>query len=188
MHWSVTLHRHSLRVTFCPRTGSLVVSRFPSTAPFTCLQIAAEAWFVARQVVAPGVLGMAYESAVWTPGREALLKQLSRQTGLTLGTVRDIVRYLTFGEVGVRNPDAAIQPIVDLGNGHFGISPFLLTHINAERNLCVLLNQVPADRTLYSALVDDKEHQLRTETIQSLQPLGFDFKHGGSVQQTSISQ
>jgi hypothetical protein len=147
-------------------------------AVFTCLQIAAEAWFVARQIVAPGVRGMAYESAVWTPGREALFKQLSRQTGLTLGTVRDIIRYLTFGEVGVRNPDAAIQPLVDLGNGHYGISPFLITNIDAERNLCVLLNQIPADRTLYSALVDDKEHQIRAETIESLQPLGLHFKYG----------
>jgi len=147
-------------------------------AVFICLQIAAEAWFAARQIVASGVRGIAYESSVWTPRRGALFKLLTRQTGLTFDTVQDIVRYLTFGEVGVRNPDAAIQPLVDLGDDHYGISPFLMTQIHAERNLCVLLNQVPADRKLYAALVDDKENQLRAETIQSLQPLGLDFKHG----------
>lgn len=145
---------------------------------FICLQITAEAWFMARQIVAPGVRGIAYEGSVWTPRKGALLKLLIRETGLSGETVQAVLQYLTFGEVGVRNPDAAIQPLVDLGNDHYGISPFLMTQINAERNLCVLLNQVPAERELYAALVDAKEGLLRAETILSLRSLGLDFKHG----------
>ncbi len=147
-------------------------------AVFISLQLAAEAWFVARQVVAPGVRGIAYESAVWTPRKGALTKQLTRHTELSASTVQTILEYLTFGEVGIRNPDVAIQPLVDLGNDHYCISPFLMTQIHAERNLCVLLNQIPVDRKLYAALVDEKEVLLRTETIQSLQALGLEFKHG----------
>jgi hypothetical protein len=147
-------------------------------AVFICLQITAEAWFVARQVVALGVKGIAYQSAVWVPRKGVLLKLLARHTELPSNTIQAILQYLTFGEVGIRNPDVAIQPLIDLGNDHYCISPFLMTQIHAERNMCVLLNQVPADRKLYAALVDEKEALLRAETIQSLHPLGLDFKHG----------
>jgi hypothetical protein len=53
-----------------------------------------------------------------------------------------------------------------------------MTQVHAERNICVLLNQIPADRKIYAALVNEKECVLRAETIQSLQPFGFDFKYG----------
>ena len=53
-----------------------------------------------------------------------------------------------------------------------------MTHVHAERNLCVLLNQVPADRKLYLQLVDEKESQARSDTINSLAGLGLDFKYG----------
>ena len=147
-------------------------------AVFICLQLAAEAWFAARQIVAPGVRGIAYESAVWVSRKGALLKLLARHTELPAHSIQAILEYLTFGEVGIRNPDVAIQPLIDLGNDHYCISPFLMTQVHAERNLCVLLNQVPADRRLYAALVDEKEDLLRAETIQSLHSLGLDFKHG----------
>lgn len=147
-------------------------------AVFVCLQLAAEAWFAARQIVAPGVRGIAFESSVWIPRKGALLKLLTRHTELPAYAVQAILEYLTFGEVGIRNPDVAIQPLVDLGNDHYCISPFLMTQIHAERNLCVLLNQVPADRKMYAALVDEREGLLRTETIRLLQPLCLDFKHG----------
>lgn len=51
-------------------------------------------------------------------------------------------------------------------------------HVQAERNLCVLLNQVPEDRKIYSHLVDQKENQARSEVIDSLADLGFDFRYG----------
>ncbi len=80
--------------------------------------------------------------------------------------------------MNIRNPDIAIQPIVDLTNGQYAISPFVMANVQAERNLCVLLNQIPDERKRYSQLVDEKEHQVRSETIDSLSGLGLDFRHG----------
>jgi hypothetical protein len=144
-----------------------------------CLQVMSEAWFIARQLIAEsGVLGLAYQSSVWTPERASLVATLAGYTGVPEAVVGQILNYLTFGEVGIRNPDIAIQPLVDLGNGRLAISPFVLTQIHAERNLCVLLNQVSADRLLYAKLVNEKEGQLRRETIDTLSPLGFDCRYG----------
>ena len=56
---------------------------------------------------------------------------------LRKAVVGHVLRYLTFGEMGIRTPDIAIQPLVDLTNGQYAVSPFVFTHINAERNLCV---------------------------------------------------
>ncbi|MDP2032075.1 MAG: hypothetical protein Q8K29_01555 [Polaromonas sp.] len=148
-------------------------------AVFSCLQAMAFGWFCARQIVAmDGASAVAFPSAVWTPRKGQLLTIISRHTGIQKKVVEAILLYLTFGEVGIRNPDIAIQPLVDLTNGQYAISPFVMTHVNAERNLCVLLNQIPADRKLYSTLVDEKENQARTETIDALGALGLDFKHG----------
>jgi hypothetical protein len=148
-------------------------------AVFTCLQLMAHAWFVARYlVVSQGTPAMAFPSAVWTPKSSLLVCLIARHTKLTKAIVAQILGYLTFGGAGVRNPDIAIQPIIDLKNGQLAISPFVLTHVNAERNLCVLLNQIPVEKKLYSALVHQKEEEIRTETICSLRGLDLDFKFG----------
>ena len=153
---------------------------------FVCLQVMGTAWFVARQIVASkGVAGIAYEGSIWTPKKTYLVTLVARHTGLSKALVGEVLRYLTFGEVGVRDPDIAIQPIIDLANGQYAISPFVLTHMDAERNLCVLLNQVPADYALYSRLVNEKEGQLRAETINALTALGFSFRHG-QLDQTDV--
>lgn len=148
-------------------------------AVFICLQSMACAWFAARQIAAlDGAAAITFASAVWTPRKGKLLITIARHTGIQKPIVQNVLRYLTFGEVNIRNPDIAIQPIVDLTNGQYAISPFVMMHVHAERNLCVLLNQVPEDRKLYSQLVDEKESQARSETIISLFGLGLDFKHG----------
>lgn len=146
---------------------------------FTCLQAIALAWFLARQIAASkGSRAIAFASALWTPQKAMLTDMIIRQTGMDKLIVSDVLGYLTFGEVGVRNPDIAIQPIVDLTNGQFAISPFVINNVHAERNLCVLLNQIPSEQRLYSQLVEQKENEIRTETIASLSGLGFDFRHG----------
>jgi hypothetical protein len=48
----------------------------------------------------------------------------------------------------------------------------------AERNLCVLLNQIPEQRKIYANLTNDKERATRAEIIAFLGPLGFEFKQG----------
>lgn len=146
---------------------------------FTCLQSMAYAWFVARQIAAAnGAPAIAFPSALWTPRKGLLVVTLARHTGMEKSVITEILRYLTFGEADIRNPDIAIQPIVDLTDGHYAISPFIMLHVHSERNLCVLLNQIPAERKLYSRLVDEKEHEIRSETIASLSNLGLDFRHG----------
>lgn len=146
---------------------------------FTCLQSLAHGWFLARQLaVHKGVAHYGFKSSVWTPRKGALVMTLSRGTGHAKEKVSKILTYLTFGEVGVRHPDVAIQPIFDLLNGQYAISPFLLMHTNGERNLCVLLNQVPQERYLYARLVDEKENQARNQIIQTLADMNLDFRHG----------
>lgn len=146
---------------------------------FTCLQSMAYAWFTARQLAASnGAPALAFASALWTLRKGLLVATLARQTGIDKSVISEVLRYLTFGEVDIRNPDIAIQPIVDLTNGQYAISPFVMSHVHSERNLCVLLNQIPAERRLYSQLVDQKEQEIRSETVASLSGLSFDFRHG----------
>lgn len=143
------------------------------------IQSLAHGWFLARQLAAErGVRAMAYASAVWTPRKADLQAMIVQSTGVRETVAASILRYLTFGEVGIRAPDIAIQPIVDLSNDHYAISPFLLLNVNAERNLCVLLNQIPAERKVYSRLVAEKEDVARDELIGSLTDCPFDFRFG----------
>lgn len=146
---------------------------------FVCLQSIAHGWFLARQIaVQRRIAHFGYKSSVWTPRKGALVAILSRSTGHSKQKVSEVLRYITFGEMGVRNPDVAIQPLFDLGNGQYAVSPFLIIHTNAERNLCVLLNQIPEELAVYSRLVDQKEDEARSTLIQSLQGLGLEFRHG----------
>jgi len=146
---------------------------------FTCLQVMAYAWFTARQLAAAdGAPSLAFSSAVWTPKKSALVTKIEKHTGIGKVVVAEVLRYLTFGEAGIRDPDIAIQPLVDLTNGQYAVSPFVFINVNSERNLCVLLNQIPAERKIYSRLVDQKEQEVRSETIASLSGLDLDFRHG----------
>lgn len=146
---------------------------------FTSLQSMAAAWFIARQLAAAdGAPAVAFASALWTPRKGFLVATIARHTGLAKAVVTDVLTYLTFGEMGIRDPDMAIQPIVDLTNGQLAICPFVMAHVHAERNLCVLLNQISEERRLYLQLVDEKEHLVRAETIASLSGLSLDFRHG----------
>jgi hypothetical protein len=152
---------------------------------FMTLQLMAEAMFVARQIVAPTVVGVAYEGSVWAPKKGSLVKLINTHTKISPKTIQIILEYLTFGAVGIRNPDVAIQPLIDLGNAHYAISPFLILHTNAERNLCVLLNQIKCEQKLYSHLVNEKESLLRDESISSLKDHKYEFKYG-EIENTDI--
>lgn len=145
----------------------------------TCIQCMTHAWFLAREiVVSEGAPALAYSSAVWTPKRTTLISDISRITEASKHVVSNILTYLTFGEVGIRNPDIAIQPLVDLCNGQLGVSPLVLMHLNAERNLCVLLNQINEDRKIYSKLVNEKEIEARRLVQSELHNAGLRFAHG----------
>lgn len=104
--------------------------------------------------------------------------RLRRYTGIRTDALEKILSLITFGSSGVRDPDVATQPLVDLRNGCFALSPFVWLNINAERNLCVLLNQIPEQRNIYERLKNEKERLLREEMRSFLVPLGFDVRTG----------
>lgn len=125
-----------------------------------------------------GMKGLGYPDAVWVVETLELNTRLSRYTGIKADSVKNVLRYLTFGEVGIRTPDIAIQPIIDLKNKYYALSPFIFLNSNAERNLCVLLNQIEEDRAIYSKLTQQKEGILREKIISEISSFGYDFKSG----------
>jgi len=160
------------------------ITQFKST--MVCLQSLASSWMVARQLFASdGVPGIGYSSSVWVIKKTELESIISRAVKVEVITVRLVLNYLTFGACGVRNPDIAIQPIVDLENGSYAISPLLLMHTNVERNLCVLLNQIPSEKRNYLSLVQEKEIELHGRIVDSLKGTRFDYC-SGKVDATDI--
>lgn len=146
---------------------------------FTTIQSMSYGWFMARQFAClDGMPALGFKNSLWTPGKEELVSRLIRYTGIARSKVDKIIEYLTFGLAGVRNPDIAIQPIVDLKNGELAISTFVFLNVNCERNLCVLLNQINEERKIYSKLVDEKEILLRNEIIARLAKTDYEIKFG----------
>lgn len=146
---------------------------------FTTIQSMSYGWFMARQFACmSGVPALGFKSSLWTPGRAELVSRLNRYTGLARDKIDKIIEYLTFGKAGVRNPDIAVQPIVDLKNGELAISTFVFLNVNCERNLCVLLNQINEERDIYSRLVEEKEISLRQEITSRLSETVYEIKFG----------
>lgn len=146
---------------------------------FATIQSMSYGWFMARQFACmSGVSDLGFKNSLWTPGRSELASRLKRYTGIDRSKIDKILEYLTFGKAGVRNPDVAIQPIVDLKNGELAISTFVFLNVNCERNLCVLLNQINEERDIYSRLVKDKENRLREEIISRLSETVYEIRFG----------
>jgi len=143
------------------------------------LQSLAHGWHIARTVLAQnGMHGLGYKSSVWVVGKNELLARLKRYTGLDAAVIARIIDLITFGSNQIRNPDIAVQPLIDLRNGSLALDPFILLDISLERNLCVLLNQIPSEKETYSRLSNDKEATTKAEIEQFLAPYGFDFRSG----------
>jgi hypothetical protein len=136
-------------------------------------------WFATRcGVAAAGMIGMGFKSAVWVVPHQEFAARLNRYTEIEFTTLKTILDLLTFGSSGIRNPDIATQPLIDLRNGDYAVSPFVWMGTNPERNFCVLLNQIPEHRIVYSQLVNKKEALLRKEIEDFLKPLGLDARSG----------
>lgn len=143
-------------------------------------------WLLARQVLVDrGLAELGYGSSVWVPPVQQLVSQLTKHTGISRSVVAGILDMITFGSNNVREPDIAAQPLIDLKNGFYALSPFVFLNISVERNLCALLNQIPAEREKYLTLVDDKEKALVDEIKEYLTPLGLDCA-SGAVQGTDL--
>jgi hypothetical protein len=142
-------------------------------------------WMVARNLLVERLHGIGYRSAVWVISTDELSNRLARYTGLEQGTVQRVLMLMTFGAAGIRNPDIAIQPLLDLRNGYFALSPFVWLNTHAERNLCVLLNQIPEQRTLYDRLKNEKESLLKAEIKAFLSGLKLEVREG-EVDRTDV--
>jgi len=153
---------------------------------FTAIQALLYARFVVRAILSSnGMKGLGYSSAVWLVSLNELSSRLARYTAIPIGSVGNILQYLTFGSNGIKVPDIAIQPLIDLKNGLLALSPFVWTNSNAERNFCVLLNQIPIEQTLYSRLTQEKENLLRREIDQFISDFGYETR-SGSLDNTNL--
>ena len=153
---------------------------------FVTIQSMLCAWRDVRTILAAqGMPGLGYRSAFWIIPKENLIKMLAHYTNIKRGIVEEVLDLITFGSNGIDCPDIATQPLIDLRNGSYALSPFVWLNSAAERNLCALLNQVPMHRDAYSRLTNQKEGEMRNEIIQFLSPFGFDFEKG-IVQGTDV--
>jgi hypothetical protein len=126
-------------------------------------------WYLVRTMVANGGMkGMGYPSSVWLLDKDDLANQLAEYTNVPRRSLDAILDLVTFGSNGIRNPDVATQPLINLGNGQVALAPFIFLNLNVERNLCTLLNQIKEERDHYSRLVDMKEDALIGEIRQFL--------------------
>ena len=136
-------------------------------------------WHQVRGILAnQGMPALGYRSAVWIVPKEELLARLTRYTEIGRYVVRTVLELITFGSSGIRNPDIATQPLIDLRDGTYGLSSFVWLNSDVERNLCALLNQIPEQKKLYAALTNEKEVATRGEIIAFLTSLGLEFKRG----------
>jgi hypothetical protein len=150
------------------------------------LQAMMFAWHTVRTVAANnGMPGLGYRSSVWVVPKDELLARLIRYTGVDRVVVARIIDLITFGSNQVRSPDISIQPLIDLKNSSYAVDPFVLLNINVERNLCVLLNQIPTEKAAYSRLSNDKEEATKKEIKQFLAGCGFEFR-SGQVEGTNL--
>jgi hypothetical protein len=133
-------------------------------------------WYNVRSMVADeGMKGMGYPSAAWVVEKDDLLQQLCDYTPVPRRSIESILGLITFGSNEIRQPDIATQPLVDLGKQQWALSPFVFLNVSIERNLCTLLNQIPAERDNYSTLVNTKEAALVGEIREYLAGEGLEF-------------
>jgi hypothetical protein len=149
------------------------------------LQAMMYGWYLARDFVAQGIVHLGYPSSVWMPPVRKLGALIKQSTGIPRSVISNVLDLITFGSNDIREPDIATQPLVDLRNGFYALSPFVFLNINIERNLCTLLNQIPSEREKYLTLVDEKETAVVEEIKEFLAPFNFDYK-SGNVKGTNI--
>lgn len=143
---------------------------------FLTLQGMLFAWNEAKKGLADQLLNGGYKSYVWVVSKKELGKRLTQYTSVPKKVVNIILDLLTFGNHGIRMPDIALQPIIDLKNGFYALSPFVWMATDAERNLCVLINKIPAQRAIYSRLTNEKETRLITEITKFLGKMNLEFQ------------
>lgn len=146
---------------------------------FVTLQSILYGRFIIRSFLAmQGMHGLGYSDSVWVISFSELMARLYRYTAVKKEKLEAIIKYLIFGNMDIRKPDIAIQPIIDLRNGYLAMSTFVFMNTDSERNLCVLLNQIEADRKIYSRLTQRKEESMRFSLEKEVKNLGYEVAYG----------
>lgn len=120
-------------------------------------------------------------SSVMVVQRTELIEAVTRLSEVAPEQVQAIIEDLTFGERGIRAPDPALQPLVRANSTQMILAPQLLLGTSAERNLTALLNMIPAERQIYSNLVQLKEESLRRRMIERIREQSTLTAHWGAV-------
>lgn len=152
---------------------------------FTTLQSMLLAWFIARNELAGSMSAYGYSSSVWVVQKEELSARLKRYTSVDIKIIEKILTLITFGSSGIREPDIVTQPLINLENGFYALSPFVWLNTNPERNLCALLNQIPEQQEIYSRLTNKKESILKEEIKQFFSSSNLSFA-GGELDGTNL--
>jgi hypothetical protein len=110
--------------------------------------------------------------------QRSLRRLVSRHSDAPAPTAAAVLEDLTYGARGMGRPDPALQPLVVLRNDTVAIMPQLWLHRSAERNLLTLLNRIPAERSIYLRLVDEKEDLMRNALVEKAIGLHLRTWHG----------
>jgi hypothetical protein len=135
--------------------------------------------FQARLIAALSrCVGGGYSNALLVLGHEELQQRVRRYSGISAEKVASILKDLTYGTRGQTNPDLALQPLVRLNSSTVAIAPNIMMNLSMERNLSVLLNRFPEERSVYSRLNHERETASRSNAIQQLSVLDLRFSNG----------
>lgn len=85
---------------------------------------------------------------------------------------------MTYGNREIHVPDPALQPLIKLNSNSYALPPFLILSSSMERNLTILLNRIPEERSLYTKLVEEKENYMRENLKRSFNFSGIRFYNG----------
>lgn len=125
------------------------------------------AWQVTNQLaVAYGITQYPVQLCVVRAGE--LLRATVDVTQLPKRRVQRIFDLLTYGRDVPKNPDPALQPLIEIVPDTLVLNSALITGGAPERNLLALINAIPPERSRYDSLKNEKESLMRGRLLSRL--------------------
>jgi hypothetical protein len=125
-----------------------------------------------------GCVGLGYANSILVYTKEKLEWDIIRYAGVPQNVAAAFIDDMTYGNRGIKVPDPATQPLVKLNENSYALTPFLFLGSSMERNLSVLLNKIPEERSQYLKLVDEKEDYMRKYIKEKLNSPSIRFFNG----------
>jgi hypothetical protein len=114
----------------------------------------------------------------YMPSKADLKARIHRYTGLRRETIESVLSIMTYKKGKIKSPDPAYQPLFEINETQYLISPSLWINTSLERNLSVLINRIPEEKSLYLSLVDQKEGVMKDRIKSKLKKRKFRFWDG----------